>query len=51
MPIYHLETNTRITVASQENDIYGDHLIGSISIPLTVSGTMTIAATKCNAKL
>ena len=51
MPIFHLDVNKRIKVASQQNNIYGDHLINSISVPLTIGGTMTISATKCNAKL
>ena len=51
IPIYHLEPNTRITVKSEVNHIYGDYLISSFSIPLTVSGNMNISATKCTQKL
>lgn len=51
LPIYHLEPNTRITITSTENDIHGDHLIKSMSVPLTIEGTMTISAVQCNAKL
>ena len=51
LPIYHLEPNTRITINSKENDMFGDYLIKSFSIPLTINGTMNISATQCNSKL
>jgi hypothetical protein len=51
LPIYHLEPNTRITVQSNENDIHGDYMINTMSIPLTVSGTMNISATQAQTKL
>lgn len=51
VPIYHLEPNTRIGVTSVENDISGDFMINSLSIPLNISGTMSISATKCSVKL
>ena len=51
LPIYHLEPNTRITINSKENDMFGDYLIQSFSIPLTINGTMSISAIQCNAKL
>lgn len=51
LPIYHLEPNTRITVVSKEDSIYGDYMINSISMPLTINGTMNISATKCSEKL
>jgi len=51
VPIYHLEPNTRITVSNKENDIYGDFMINSISLPLATSGTMNISAVKCTEKL
>lgn len=51
LPIYHLDVNQRISIQNQQNDIFGDYLINSISIPLTVNGTMNISAMKCNAKL
>ncbi len=51
LPIYHLEPNTRITINSKENDMFGDYLIQSFSIPLTINGTMNISATQCNTKL
>ena len=46
IPIYHLEPNTRITVRDVESSIYGDFMINSLSIPLDISGTMTISATR-----
>lgn len=46
LPIYHLEPNTRITVNDIESDIHGDYIIKSISLPLGVSGTMSISATR-----
>ena len=51
IPIYHLEPNTRITVQSIENDIYGDYMMNSLSIPLTYNGTMSISATQVQTKL
>ena len=51
IPIYHLEPNTRITVQSVENDIHGDYMIGSISIPLTYNSTMSISGTQVQTKL
>lgn len=46
IPIYHLEPNTRIGVRDIESDIYGDYMISSISIPLDISSTMSISATR-----
>ena len=51
MPIYHLDVKKRVNILSPQSDIYGDHLINSISLPLTIEGTMNISATKCNSKL
>lgn len=51
LPIYHLEPNTRITVQDAVNDIYGDYMINSISLPLTPNGTMSISATRVLEKL
>lgn len=42
VPIYYLEPNTRIFVECKENNIYGDYIINSISIPLQVGGTSSI---------
>lgn len=46
MPIYYLEPNIRITVRDTESDIYGDYMIKTISLPLAVSGTMSLSCTK-----
>ena len=46
IPIYHLEPNIRIGVRDIESDIYGDYMISSISIPLDISSTMSISATR-----
>ena len=51
VPIYHLEPNTRITVQSVDNDIHGDFIMNSLSIPLTINGTMSISATQVQTKL
>jgi hypothetical protein len=51
MPIYHLDVKKRVNILSPQSDIYGDYLINSISLPLTIEGTMNISATKCNSKL
>ena len=51
VPIYHLEPNTRITVQSVDNDIHGDFMMNSFSIPLTINGTMNISATQVQTKL
>lgn len=47
MPIYYLEPNTRITVEDNASGIYGDYMINSISLPLDISSTMSISASKC----
>lgn len=46
MPIYHLDANQRIFVFNEESNIQGDYIIQSITIPLTLSGMMTINAVK-----
>lgn len=46
IPVYHLEPNIRIEVRDIESNIYGDYMISSISIPLDVSSTMSISATR-----
>ena len=51
VPIYHIDVNTRITVLSKENNIFGDYMINSISIPLAINGTMNISASKCDEKM
>lgn len=46
VPIYHLDVNTRIGINDPTSNIYGDYIIHTISIPLDISGTMTISATR-----
>ena len=46
IPLFYLEPNTRIEVRDEESDIYGDYMISTISIPLAINGTMSIAATR-----
>ena len=46
MPIYYLEPNTRITVVDPASGIGGDYIIKSISLPLTVNGTMSLSCTR-----
>lgn len=42
-PIYYLEPNIRITVNDVISGIYGDYILKSFSIPLTINGTMTLS--------
>ena len=51
LPIYYLEPNTRIGVTDIESNIHGDYMINSISIPLTIDGTMSISATRALEKI
>lgn len=51
LPIYYLEPNTRITVRDTKSGIYGDYMIKSISIPLTVSATMSLSCIKAVERL
>ena len=51
VPVYHLEPNTRITVNSNDADIHGDFMIDSMSLPLTIGGTMSISASQVQTKL
>ena len=46
IPIYYLEPNHRITVNDNVSGIHGDYLINSISLPLDISGTMTLSCSK-----
>lgn len=51
VPLYHLDVNKRAEVRDVESDINGDYVINSLSIPLTVGGTMSISATRAVEKL
>lgn len=46
IPLYHLDVNSRISVEDDASDIHGDYIIQSLTIPLDLSGKMTINATK-----
>jgi len=46
LPIYHLDVNTRITVKNSDSGIFGDYIIDSLTIPLTVEDMMSISCTK-----
>lgn len=46
IPLYFLDVNTRINIADSTTDIFGDHYLTSISIPLTADGTMSMSGNK-----
>lgn len=46
IPIYYLDANSRITVSDSASGIQGDFLINSISLPLDISGTMTLSCSQ-----
>lgn len=51
LPLYYLEPNTRITVNDAASGIFGDYIIQSISLPLDISGLMSITAYKALQKI
>lgn len=51
IPMYYLEPNTRINVQDPASGIYGDFMIQSISLPLSIEGTMNITASKALQKI
>ena len=46
IPIYYLDTNSRISVYDKASNIFGDYIIKSISLPLDAKSTMSISATR-----
>lgn len=50
LPLYHIEPNIRIGAKDPLSDIYGDYVIQSYSLPLSI-GTMSINAIRANEKL
>lgn len=46
IPIFYLEPNTRITVRDNISGIYGDYMINTISLPLDISGVMTLSCSR-----
>ena len=51
LPIYYLEPNIRVNVQDPASGIFGDFMIQSISLPLTIDGTMSITASKALQKI
>lgn len=51
LPMYWIEPNTRICVVDKISGIGGDYIIKTISIPLDISGTMTISANRTLEKI
>lgn len=51
IPIYYLDVNRRITVYDENSGINGNYLITSISVPLSISETMSISATEALEKI
>lgn len=51
IPIYHLQPNTRIEIQDIEQQIHGDFMIKSFSLPLDINGTMSIQANKALTKI
>ena len=51
IPIYYLEPNIRINVQDPASGIFGDFMIQTISLPLTIDGQMNITASKALQKI
>jgi hypothetical protein len=51
IPLYFLDSNTRITVIDKESGINGDYMINTISLPLDISGTMSLSCSKALEKI
>lgn len=50
LPKFYLEPNNLIYIQDEQTGIAGDYAIQSMSIPLGISGNMTITAIQCNRK-
>ena len=46
LPLYFLEPNIRINVQDEKTGIHGDYIINNITIPLDISGTMSLSCAK-----
>ena len=46
LPVYYLQPNSRITIHNNQNEIFGEFMIKTISLPLNLEGTMTLTCTK-----
>lgn len=51
IPIYHLDTNVRISVYDNKTKINGEYIVNKIVIPLSYNGTMQVMATKAPLRL
>lgn len=51
VPVFHLDTNTRISILDLESGTNGDFIITSLSIPLDTQSTMSISAIKALEKI
>ena len=51
LPIYHIEPNIRVKAFDKDSDIYGEYMINSISLPLSIDGLMSISAIRANEKI
>lgn len=51
LPVYFLEPNIRITVRDSESGIQGDYMINSISLPLDITGTMSLSCSRALEKI
>lgn len=46
LPIYALQPNTRITVEDLASGIHGDYIVNRISVPLDITGTMSLSCSR-----
>ena len=51
IPLYYLDVNTRITVDDEGSGIFGDYMVSAISLPLDISGTMSMNCYRCLQKI
>lgn len=46
LPIYHLQPNVRVYVRDENTRVNGEYIVNKITIPLNITGTMSISAVK-----
>lgn len=51
IPVYYLDTNTRIYINDLDSGIEGEYIVSKISMQLSYNGTMSITATKAAQRL
>ena len=51
IPIFYIDTNTRIYINDQDSGIEGEYIVSKLSIQLAYNGTMNITATKAAQRL